>query len=138
LVKHKSGYREIPHTADAALEVWAGSLEELFSNALEGMYQLIGISSNLAEDLDSVELRFSAGDREELLVTFLSECIFYVFEKRLSLLINKIKICENGLICEMSLFPITSIEKEIKAVTYHNIKIRQINSDFNVKLTFDL
>lgn len=138
MINHKSGYKEIPHTADAALDVWADSLEVLFSNALEGMYQLIGISSNLTEDVTSVKLRFSADDCEELLVTFLSECLYYVFEKRLSLQINSIKICENDLICEMSSFPVSSIEKELKAVTYHNIKIRQRNGNFNVQLTFDL
>ena len=138
MVNNKPGYREIHHSADAAMDVWAGSIEVLFSNALEGMYQLIGISSNLAEDLNLVVLRFSAEDREELLVTFLSECLFFVYEKRLSLLVRRILIFENDLICEMSPFPITGIEREIKAVTYHNIKIKQIKTDFHVQLTFDL
>ena len=138
MIDKKPGYREIHHTADAKLDVWAGSIEVLFSNALEGMYQLIGISSNLAGNFYSVELRFSAEDREELLVTFLSECLFYIYEKRLLLVIKKLLIFENNLICEMNSFPISDIEREIIAVTYHNIEIKQNKTNFIVQLTFDL
>ena len=80
MVKNQSGFKEIQHTADAAISVWAENLNELFKNSLKGMYQLIGISSNFTPENDAIHIVLQAEDLESLLVSFLSECLFFVLK----------------------------------------------------------
>jgi SHS2 domain-containing protein len=138
MVKNQSGFKEIQHTADAALSVWAENLNELFKNSLKGMYQLIGISSNFTPENDAIHIVLQAEDSESLLVSFLSECLFFVLNKRLLLLPEELDINDGILNCKMQLFSINKINKEIKAVTFHNLRVTHNKKDYKVTIVFDI
>ena len=57
------GFREIAHTADWELEVWAGDLAGLFEQAARGMYSLTN-TSLAHEPRFTRRISLSAGDRE--------------------------------------------------------------------------
>lgn len=138
MVKNQSGFKEIQHTADAALSVWAENLNELFKNSLKGMYQLIGISSNFTPENDAIHVVLQAEDSESLLVSFLSECLFFVLNKRLLLLPEELDINDGILNCKMQLFSINKINKEIKAVTFHNLCVKHNKKEYKVTIVFDI
>ncbi|OJX47221.1 MAG: hypothetical protein BGO78_17275 [Chloroflexi bacterium 44-23] len=135
---NNSGFRELSHTADAALKIWAPSLQKLFSTALIGMYQLMGLSSNCEEQGESQLIELEEIDSESLLIAFLSECLYYVESKGMVLKPTSITILDNHLtsICEVN--PLISLEKEIKAVTFHNLAIENVNQKWEVTVVFDL
>jgi len=65
------GFRELPHTADWALEVWAHDFPALLEQAARGMYALT--SAQLKAGPRAVrELELQGYDREILLVKFLT------------------------------------------------------------------
>jgi len=138
MVKNQSGFKEIQHTADVALSVWAENLNELFKNSLKGMYQLIGISSNFTPENDAIHVVLQAEDSESLLVSFLSECLFFVLNKRLFLLPEELDINDGILNCKMQLFSINKINKEIKAVTFHNLRVTHNKKGYKVTIVFDI
>jgi SHS2 domain-containing protein len=138
LEKNHSGFKEIQHTADAALRVWADNLNALFKNSLKGMYQLIGISSNFTQENDAIHIVLQADDSESLLVSFLSECLFFVLNKRLFLVPEELEINDGRLNCKMQVFSINKINKEIKAVTFHNLRVMHNIKGYKVTIVFDI
>jgi SHS2 domain-containing protein len=131
-----SGYKEIAHTADWALEVWAPDLPGLFCEAAAGMYMLMG--ARFGESLStSQRLELSAPDRESLLVGFLSE-LLYLAEDGVGFPEIKASIRGENLEATMQSSPILELGKEIKAVTFHNLHIECRENRCETTLVFDV
>jgi SHS2 domain-containing protein len=130
-------YEELPHTADWCLRVWAADMAGLFSESARGMNALAGV--RLAEG-PRVRRTFeiSAPDPESLLVTFLSELVYAAEQERLAFDRFEVKIKGQTLKVEMEGAPIISMDKAIKAVTYHNLQIRQTGRGYEVEIVFDV
>src|SRR5512136_2246757 len=118
------GFQEQPHTADWALDVWAPDLIGLLQQAARGMYALMH-ARQLAELREAYRFEIAAPDRETLLVTFLSELLY--FTQRDDVAFDQFDLVQEGerLMAEVEGAPIESIAKEIKAVTYHNLAVRE-------------
>jgi SHS2 domain-containing protein len=133
------GFEEIEHTADKALRVYGRSLEQLFSAAAAGMtYLMVGrrikvdpvISKTL--DIDSI-------DAESLLVDWLSELAFWAeTESQVFTRIQWHELTEVRLRATVCGDRVSKLEKHIKAVTYHNLKIVQTDEGLEVTIVFDV
>ena len=133
-----SGYKEVQHTADLAIEVWSVSPEGLFMISLEAMYQLMGVSSNIPLETKNIRIELFSSDLESLLVSFLSECLFYFEINHWKLVPEELSIANNNLTANMRIQPIASLAKEIKAVTFHNLEIHQRADRLSTTLVFDV
>ncbi len=133
-----SDSEELHHTADWALRVSGKSLDELFVHAALGMQAMMGIE--ITQDTDSQRyFETSATDLETLLVRFLEE-ILYLLESE-NIRITGIKINERTETHLQSLLtckPVQSIQKEIKAVTFHELEIHRGPGHFETVLVFDV
>jgi len=135
------GFEEITHTADWALRVWASDLKGLFVEAAQGMYALSG--ARPAEG-PHVKRTFAAEaqDAESLLVAFLSELVYTAEQERLMFTSFQVGMSEGSegrrLKAEMEGSPIVSINKSIKAVTFHNLQIQQTAQGYEVEIVFDV
>ena len=131
------GYKEISHTADWAISVWGEDIESLFIDAALGMYSLMGIQTN-PSDVKKTKVILNGDDPESLLVSFLSE-LLYIIENNDSLF-DKINLNINGktLIAQLNGHGILSIQKVIKAVTYHNLEIINSNGLVQTEIVFDV
>jgi SHS2 domain-containing protein len=137
MVTRKSGFEELPHTADWAMRVWATSLSELFAEAARGMNALSGVKPGPGPRL-SRTFTIEAPDVESLLVAFLSELIWYVEQENLAFDAFKVILKRSKLKVSMSGSPILSLNKSIKAVTYHNLQIEKTQDGFQVEIVFDV
>lgn len=132
-----AGYREIAHTADWELEVWAPNLNALLEQAARGMYTLSG--AQLQEGArQTFTLDFQAPDAESLLVSFLSELLFLSEHESVAVEQYKLSLDGYSLHAELSAAPLESIEKEIKAVTFHNLNIQAGPRGLKVRIVFDV
>jgi len=134
--KRISGFEERPHTADWALDVWALDLPMLFVEAAKGMYALMGVS--LGTDRHHTHLSLSEPDHEALLVSFLSELLFLNESDHLGFDYFQMVFAGSELEVDLQGAAIASQTKAIKAVTYHNLKIRQTNRGFETTIVFDV
>jgi SHS2 domain-containing protein len=160
------GFEEIAHTADWALHVWADNLEGLFAEAAHGMNALSG--ANLVEGPKvKRSFEAESPDAESLLVAFLSELVYYAEKENLAFDHYNVQTAcpacasaalawppgqagtgEHGegfkqlnvrtLKVEMEGGKIVSLNKSIKAVTYHNLQIRQTARGYEVEIVFDV
>ncbi len=118
------GFREIEHTADWELEVWAPDLVGLFQQAALGMLALSG--TTLQETpRQTRKLSLPATDPERLLVSFLSELLWLGERDGLAFDCFDLILAGDRLDARLEGAPITAQAKEIKAVTFHNLVIRQ-------------
>lgn len=132
-----SGYREIEHTADWELEVWASSMEELFIQAAFGMMKLSGLKLEPDPKIEQ-SLELEAADHESLLVAFLSELLYLGEQEHLGFDQFRVKINQQRLTAQLSGAPIQSIDKEIKAVTFHRLAILTDENGLRTRLVFDV
>ena len=127
---------EVPHTADAAIDVFGRSLNEVFTNAAIGMLSIMEINIQ-GKDMGCENLSLTENDHESLLVAFLSE-ILYIVEQRRCPSNIQIKISGSQLESTFHSFPIISSGKEIKAVTFNQLNIMHENGQFQTRIVFDI
>jgi len=131
------GFEEIPHTADWSIRVWADDFAGLLAESARGMYWLasakLADKSRLTETFETEEL-----DGESLLVAFLSELVYYAEQENLGFDNFEIHIKNGRLKAELGGAPLQSMEKAIKAVTWHNLKIIETARGLEVEIVFDV
>ncbi len=133
-----SPYREIEHTADWSLKVWAPTREALFVDAAQGMYALAGARARPgAAERHTIECQ--AEDYEALLVAWLQEWL-YLTEMRGQVFeafhIDRLTPTQlsGGAVGR----PAGHLDKLIKAVTYHNLKIDPTAEGFEATIVLDV
>ncbi len=132
-----AGFQEQPHTADWALDVWAPDLTGLLQQAASGMYALMHARLQ-AGPRETYRFEIAVPDRETLLVTFLSELLY--FTQRDAVAFDQFDLVQAGerLAAEVEGAPIESLAKEIKAVTYHNLAVRETARGLEATIVFDV
>ena len=138
-----AGYREIEHTADWELEVWAQDLPGLLEQAARGMQHLAGL--RLQEvPARLLELQLTAADAESLLVTFLGELLYSIEQHQLGFSAFDLQVSQlpdqAGLELHASLHvqPLLALDKEIKAVTYHRLQVQRTPAGLCTRIVFDV
>jgi SHS2 domain-containing protein len=129
-------------TADFEFEATADSLESLFAECGKAVFMAI-TDIGLIEARLPVEFTISAESHEDLLFSFLSELIFLKDTKRMLFSEFDIEISGNySLYCKAMGEPINQLKHQpridVKAATYHKMKIVETDSGFEVRVILDL
>ncbi len=132
-----SGYRELEHTADWEIEVWAPDLVGLLEEAARGMYALSGARLDTYNS-QSRTIEISAKEPEVLLVVFLEELLYLGEMENLGFDKFELRLEDGVLSAKLEGGFLVSLEKEIKAVTYHNLQIRETGRGIMVNIVFDV
>jgi SHS2 domain-containing protein len=132
-----AGYREHEHTADWELEVWAPDIGMLLEQAARGMYALSGIQLEYAPRLERT-VRIEAVDLEMLLVRFLQELLYLDEMEGLGFDRFDIQLEPGRLTARLWGAVLRSKTREIKAVTYHKLKIDSSPGGLRVWIVFDV
>ena len=136
-MKEIAGYCEVEHTADWELHVWAPDLTSLLKTAAQGMYVLSG-TKLAVEPRHTREFEIAYLDRESLLVDFLSELLFFGEDESLAFDLYQLNFNVNSLEVQAYGAPMQKQSKEIKAVTYHGMRIRETERGLEVNIVFDV
>lgn len=135
-------FEVIEHTADAGIRAFGCDLKELFENAGLGMFSLV-------TDLGSVEVKWtesvelSADGLEDLLVEWLSELLYRLDVQRMLIKSFEIsEIDERHLKAKVGGEEIDEGKHElgmdIKAVTYHMLKVEKTDDTWEAQVIFDV
>ncbi|MFC2133418.1 archease [Bacteroidota bacterium] len=140
------GYRQIEHTADIAVEIYADSLENLFRAGVEAWHEL-SVEGEPAALIGIKNIKLKAASYEELMIIFLSEINYQLHAfKWLSKSIKSITLNkqEKDFFIDADIegdaidFDRFTIKEEIKAVTFHQINIENKDDLFTTKIVFDI
>lgn len=136
-------YQLLEHTADICVKVFGEDLKALFCNCALALFDIIArkkrVTTSPAKRI--LTIRKNAENLEELLISWLSELISLsdahglIFEKfKISELSDK-KIVASVTGSKRENF---RIKTEIKAATYHELKIEKTKSGWQAKVIFDV
>lgn len=135
-------YEVIPHTADIGIRAYGKDLRELFKNTAYGMFDIIADLDGLTGSVtQSIEVK--ASNKEELLVAWLGELLYNFYTKQIIFFDFDIEeLNETHLKAKASGRHIgenrNRLKTEIKAVTYHELKIEEKQGNFSATVIFDV
>jgi SHS2 domain-containing protein len=136
------GHELVDHTADVGIRVWADDVKGLFEEAARALFNVITDLTKVEAHLKQ-EIVVRGSDLEELLVAWLNE-LLYLHE------------VEYLLFCDFSITEINegsvtgvangeefdegrhSIKTEVKAVTYHQLKVKEHGEHWQAQVIFDI
>ncbi len=130
-------YRYLEHTADELLEAQAPTFAGALHDAVEGSFELIGKGEK--EDAQ-IEISASAKTKEDLVVEILQEAVVQCELNELSP--TRAQLIESGEQIPYAKFKIFGEKKpprnQIKAVTYHLLKVENENGKWKINVLFDV
>lgn len=135
-------YEIINHTADIGIKVYGKDLKELFANAAFGMFEIIARLENV-KTKKLVKLNLKAPNIEELLVSWLRELLYQYNAKEIlfkeftieQLSENQIEAKAQGERFDPQKH---ELKTEVKAVTYHELKVEQAKDGWQAEVIFDV
>jgi len=140
-----TGFEVLDHTADIGIIAYGRSMEELFSNAALALFSLV-TDLETVEEKAEVSLEAKSQDIDGLLIEWLNELIYF-FEVN-HMLFKRFDI--ESLICNAAnelkatchgekFDPLRhNITREIKAATYHMLKLERNRDGYQVRVIFDI
>lgn len=132
----------LDHTADIGLVVYGDDLKALFENAGEGFFHIITDLRKVKRRIERpITLRGESLDR--LIVDWLNELLYLHDVEGLLFKGFKVKsVGEDGLKATVKGEPFQEgvhvIKTGVKAVTYHQIEVRQENGHWRAQIVIDL
>ncbi|NLN69788.1 MAG: archease [Chloroflexi bacterium] len=133
-----NGYKEVEHTADIALQVWARDFPSLLKQAAEGLYALMDAVLETAQSKTHQNFTIPHGNHETVVVDFLTELLFFVEEKGLALSDFSFENGQNEISVQSTGRRILTWERDIKAVTFHDLNLERTATGFSITITFDV
>jgi SHS2 domain-containing protein len=138
----KMGYELLDHTGDLGIRVWATDIKGIFQEAARALFDIITDLEKIAVHL-SREVVVKRDGWEELLVAWLNEllylhevggllfCDFVLSEldERRIKAVAKGEEFERGRHC---------IKTSIKAVTYHQLEVKEKDGRWEAQVIFDI
>jgi len=130
-------YEILEHLADLKIRSYGKEMAEVFSNMLAGMSK--SCRSELTKEKVNREIKIESPDRESLLVNFLSEALSLAdINKEVYLKVKFNQLKDNYLEVKLEGYKIKSKELEIKAVTWHDLKIEKKDNLLEATVLFDI
>jgi SHS2 domain-containing protein len=133
-------YELVHHIADVRLRVAAPALEELFRDAVRGMYAVMrGASERDSRPVQRTIEVDESPDTTALLVDFLNEVLNRAqigHELFTDVLFTRFD--GTSLTATLSGIAPASFEEDVKAVTYHEADVRREGEAWTTMLVFDL
>ncbi|HPD57561.1 MAG TPA: archease [Smithellaceae bacterium] len=135
-------YTLLDHTADIGIEAWGDTKEEALAATVEAMFDLIVDNESVAMR-DEKKIIASGVDEDDMLMNLLREAL-YLFH-------GKSWLCKTCELLEMNEEKMSArllgepydtkkhqLKMEIKAVTYHTLKIEKREQGWRARVIFDV
>jgi SHS2 domain-containing protein len=132
----------IDHMADIGISAYGNDMKQVFANSARGLYSLI-TELDTVKEKNRHNIMLTAPDREALLVNWLNELI-YLFEVK-EMLFNRFDIITltdtdlnaTGYGEKINLKKHT-LKMQVKAATYHMLKVEHHESGWRAQVIFDV
>ncbi len=147
----RATFRELDHTADLRLEIYGKDRAELFRNAIEALYIVLGLTPERERPRGSPgeTVRIQGPDPEEVLIRLLNELLYRANEEGRQLIPEAVSVGKEAggekgfeVVVTGWWYSLSKEEmdwdREIKAVTYHDVLIRPTDEGLSARVVFDI
>jgi SHS2 domain-containing protein len=140
-----AGFRYLDHVTDAIVEAYGSSLDEAFENSAKGLVNTMIDLEQISPDQE-YEIVAKGYDVKSLLYDWLEKVMLGLLIDNIALSDFKVKISENNgnyFLKGIAKGEILDLKRhhykiEIKAVTYHEMEIKQTESIITIRFLLDL
>jgi protein archease len=135
-------YEILDHTADICVRIYGKSFDELLRNAARAMMELITDREKINPSQE-IEVEAQGETEEELLVHWLEEILFLHQAKKMVFRDFQAHLVSETEIQGKAFGENIDLERhdlglDIKAATYHNLKIEHVGDKLKVDVVFDI
>ena len=136
------GYELVDHTADLGIRVWADDVTGLFKEAAKALFDIITDLTKVEAHVKR-EIVVQGSGQEELMVAWLNELLYLHEVERLLLCDFSIVEIDEGRVTGVANgeeFDEArhSVKTEVKAVTYHQLEIKEHGGRWQAQVIFDI
>jgi SHS2 domain-containing protein len=135
-------YETFEHTADLGLRVRAPDLNALFAEAAEALFVVIVDDLASVQTTNSVEIELTGDDREYLLFDWLKELLYRFDAEHLLFSRFEVQVTETGLTATARGEPLDrarhSLAHEVKAITYHGLRVEKTADGWLAEVIVDI
>lgn len=135
-------YETLDHTADLAIRILGRNMAELFRNAALAIKDLLGVPES-GKNEKPVEILVQGMDLPDLMINWLKEILYLYHDESMAvwdITIREIK-GDREMAATISALPFPDqgilMNTEIKAVTYHGIKVENRDGKWVCEVVFD-
>jgi len=137
-----NSYRLLEHTADMGIEAHGATVAELFRQMALGLRAVVTACTDIRPQVERL-IEVTASDREELLVNWLGELVFLLEARQfLPASIEIEAIDEHRLTARVrgEIFDPARhfLEREVKAVTYHQLRVEAGENGWSARVFVDI
>ena len=135
-------YETFEHTADLGLRVRAADLPALLAEAAKGLASMIVANLDDVRLVEERKIEVDGADRDYLVFDWLSELLFVYETQHLVLRDFDVRLTENGLQAVARgerLDPQRHVlDHEVKAITYHALKLEETSEGWLLEVIVDI
>lgn len=130
------------HTADLGLRVRAADLAALFAEAAQALFEVIVPDLASVRTVQKVEIALAGDDRALLLFDWLKELLFHFDAKHLLLSKFDVQVRDDVLSATAWGEPLDParhvLEHEVKAITYHGLRVERADDEWLAEVIVDI
>ncbi len=135
-------YETFEHTADLGLRIRADDLNTLFADAARGLFSIIVTDLDSIRPSESVSIAVEGDVSDLLLFDWLNELLYIYDVRRLLLGRFEVEVGPSGLVATARGEPIDparhALDHEVKAITYHGLKLEQQGGRWLAEVIVDI
>ena len=135
-------YETFEHTADLGLRIRAAEPAALFEDAARGLFSIIVTNLDGVRPVASRHFELSATALDYLLFDWLNELLFTFDTQRLLLSEFHVRLSGNTLQADARGEPLDTgrhvLEHEVKAITYHGLRLEQTADGWLAEVIVDI
>jgi protein archease len=135
-------YETFEHTADIGIRARAGDLNRLFEDAARGLFSVIVANPEALRPVQEVRYRIQGERLDDLLFDWLAELLFTFETRRLLFCEFQVDVQPGGLQATAKGEPIDrtrhEMDMEVKAITYHGLKVERDGDGWLAEVIVDI
>jgi SHS2 domain-containing protein len=135
-------YETFDHTADLGLRIRAADLDTLFAEAACALFSVIVEGLDTVNAVQKLEIELSEVDREYLLFDWLKTLLYHFDAEHLLLSRFEVRVQPAGLSATAWGEPLDrarhELGHEVKAITYHGLRVEQENGGWLAEVIVDI
>lgn len=136
-------YETFEHTADLGLRVRAADLDTLFAEAGLALFSAVVTDpEKTVRPQQRIDVQLTGDDREFLLFDWLKTLLFHVDAEHLLFSKFEVRVRDDGLTASAWGEPFDparhTYEHEVKAITYHGLRVARVAGQWEAEVIVDI
>ena len=135
-------YETFEHTADLGLRMRAPTLNDLFADAGRALFSVIVANLDSVRTVHELHFQIDGNRHDDLLADWLAELLFTFDTRRVLLSAFQVTVRDGGLVATARGEPFDpdrhELDMEVKAITYHGLKVEEDGDGWLAEVIVDL